>query len=230
MKRIFYAISLLFFFGLSSKAESPHQIAGLYFSPEYGIRIEVEHHRNKLKIRGLESNRRWETFRRIDRRVWKDRRGNEFVLGRRSQLIYRKNRRSRYQRNSTIHFYKSVKRSYIRDWGRSNYYDSWTDDSSRDRFKEDRRYEGRSYSSRTPITGLWYSSDFRLQMEIEATSTGIRCKLENENKWTYYRNSDDNVTWKDEKGNILRMSDRNILLWISRNGKRKIPLKRNSSR
>jgi hypothetical protein len=67
-------------------------------------------------------------------------------------------------------------------------------------------------------------------MEIEATSTGIRCKLENENKWTYYRNSDDNVTWKDEKGNILRMSDRNILLWISRNGKRKIPLKRNSSR
>jgi hypothetical protein len=197
---------------ITAHANSVPNLEGFYYNPDYGIEIFVESSRNQLKVKGLSDNKRWQNFRRIDRNFWQDRRGNTIVIGKRSQLIFHSKNRVYRKQQQILHFYKSKVRGYSRK--NSLYYKDRSRDRNRSSYRPDR----------TDLYGNWYSNDFRLNMYIEPTRDGLRCRLENEDSWTYYNKSDRDNYWEDQKGNKLIEERKGSLYWQSKNGRRKIEL------
>ena len=199
------------------KANDLTGLNGVYYSPDHRLEILVQATRYHLKIKGLNNSRNWQRFRKVDRNSWRDSHGNLIVLGRRSQLILHTDKRRLSRKRNIIHFYKSRVRNFS---GQEEYYPG--------------RRRGEDYPSsygygKSEIFGSWYSKDFKLEMYIEPTRDGLRCRLQNEKEWTEYKKSKNRERdWEDRNGNKLIQDTDESIYWQSNNGLRKIRLTRSS--
>ena len=213
MTRMILPMLLLISSQIFSNHTAIRYLEGRYVSRDSRNAVIIDVKRNRLKVRGLPDNRGWRSFYRIRNNSWEDRRGNRIRIRSDQSFYYRS-----IVRNFNMMFYKD---SSIR---RNGYY---SDERYRDygRNNNDRNGYFRNDRSTSDVhDGRWYCQELNLYLTLDLRGDKLRVTMDDSGRWTEYYARD--RIWYDDRGNSIRIQDRNTLIWQEQNGRRTYRLSR----
>jgi len=202
---------------LSSSPITPKSyyfIEGTWYDDYTNTQLEIRNHRRGIKVR--RNGRKWKTFNDMGRGVFDDCKGSAIVMLRSGEIKYRRKRKrpiymSRYNSYGRGDYNRG---GYGRDrYDRDDYYGQGRSRRDRDRSRGNNGY-------RDKYCGQWYCNDRGINLTIETYgSEGIRARIGNDD-WSYYDDYRNNRFFNN-RGNGYYF-DNDVLIWSSRNGRRKL--------